>query len=469
MAKNAHEHGFRLTKFTYEYLLGKLEADGLNDLAAEVRAFPSCGSLDVAKNRLVEDISSLSSIPPISRKQSLAMNQAIALAILKRGSRLGLPAYTVDIVPYFDLYKTHLRGHKAENQLRARALRISLVAISAVFLAEQLHHHRRGQFRHVLWVFEKYFHAVGVPSEEVTRRLWKRKHYPPHLRLHNYLPPRITTTTFNLPLKLWPTSYHTALVWTALVHLCETEQEVFALYELLLQRSAQSQKPTVGHPHHDRSHGSSGNISPSADRYDAAHFLPFLISFTLLRDAKRGLRVLDDMQDRGIAPSAQILSTAAALQARSGEPALALRMLDIIRGLLERDEVEEEVGLLDMEVWMGVREKAKKQDQLLVAYTGVLRALIDRRELVQARQVAELIHSHLGYVEGGDDDDDGGNSSSRNGSADAALRYLRRLEAEGPRAKPEPLVKLYDNWQRRYPFLKKRDPEVCPFFLFHFF
>lgn len=464
MAKKAHERGFHLTKYTYEYLLGKLEADGLNDLAADVRALPCCGSLDVAKSRLVEDVSSLKSIPPISLKQSMDLNQAIALAILKRGSRSGLPAYAVDIVSYFDIYKTHLRGGRAANQLRSGAYRISLNAASAVLLAEQLHHHRRGQFRHVLWVFEKFFHVVGVPSEDVTRQLWKREHYPPRSHLHHwYLPPRITETTFNLPSRLWPTGHHTALVWTALAHLCESEEELLALYHLLLQRSAQFQKPTVGHHQHP-SHGRNSISAPvpaPADRFDAAHFRPFLTAFSLLRNVKYGLRVLDDMQDRGIAPSAQILSTAAALQARHGEPALALRMLDIIRGLLERDE-EVEPGLLELEVGMGVGvgERTKKQQQLLSAYTGVLRGLVDRRELVQARRVAELLHNHLGYVEGG-------GSGSGNARTDAALRYLRRLEVEGPAAKPEPLTRVDDDWQRHryfYPFLKKRDREVCPFF-----
>jgi hypothetical protein len=154
------------------------------------------------------------------------------------------------------------------------------------------------------------------------------------------------------------------------------------------------------------------------------------------------------MQDRGIAPSAEILSTAAALQARYGEPALALRMLDIVRGLLERNAAVE-VGLLEVEVGVGVGERTKKQQRLLFAYTRVLRGLVDRGELKQARQVAELLHSHLGYVEGG--------GGSRDARADAVLQFLRLLEVKGPSAKPEPLKDYF------YPFLKKRDPEVCLF------
>jgi hypothetical protein len=477
MAKRAHDLDFRLTKFTYEYLLGKLDADGLDVLAAELRAHPCCGSLDVAKSRLVVDVSNPTLIPPISRKQSQVVNEAIALATLKRSSRSGLPACAVDLVPYFDIYKTDLRGSRATNALRSRAYRISLTAASAVLLAEQLHHHRRGQFRHVLWVFEKFFHTVGVPSGDITRQLWKREHYPPHLQIHPwYIPPRITETTFNLPFRLWPAPHHTALIWSALVHLCESEEELFTLYDSLLQHNAQFQKTTAGHHHgyhHHLSHDSSSTPAPvptTADKFDAAHFRPFLIAFTLLRDAKYGLRVLDDMQDRGIAPSAQILSTAAALQARSGEPALALRMLDIIRGQIGRHgdgeaHVEMEMGAGS---GVGVRERVKKRQQLLSAYTSVLRGLIDRRNIVQARRVAELLHSHLGYVEGRSGSDGGGvdaegdGGSSRNAHTDVALRCLRLLQVEGPGAILESLTGSDVDADYFYPFLKKRDHEVCP-------
>jgi len=474
MAKRAHEHGFWLTKFTYEYLLGKLNADGLNDLAAELQAQPYGGTLDVAKSRLVVDPSNLTSIPPISRMQSMAANQAIALAILERGLQTGLPVYARDIVPYFDIYKSHVRGGLATNMLRSRAYRISLPALSIVLLAEQLHHHRRGQFRHVLWVFEKFFHLVGVPSEDITRRLWKREHYPTGLHIPSgYIPPRIKKTTFNLPSRLWPTPRHTALVWSALVHLCESEKELLALYDLLLRHSVRFQKSTIGNhqrddhhsdhqpPSHDTSDGNPTLVPAPADRFDAPHFRPFLISFSLLGDANQGLRILDDMQDRGIAPSAHILGTCAALQARRGEPTLALRLLDIVRGLLQCDKKDEEADVeMEMETEIKMEERARNQRHLLAVYTAVLRGFIDRRYIVKARRVAELLHSHLGYnIEGG------GNSG--NVRTDAALRYLRRLEVEGPDAIPEPVTEV--NTGYNYPFLRGPDYEVCTSIYFSLF
>jgi len=457
MAKRAHERGIHLTQYSYQYLLGKLEASGLDELAAEVRDFPGCESLDVAKRRLV--IEEVSGPKSISLFQNKFVNRSMALAMLQYSSRLGSSACATDIVPYFDLYKTDHRGGGAVNWLRSRAYRISFTAISTVLLAELLHHHRRGQFKHVLWVFERFFHVIAVPSENVMRRLWKRHHYPPRMHLQYWsLPPRITETTFNLPSRLWPSAHHTALVWSALVHLCDTEDELFALYDQLLQHSARSENPRHSHRHQHHRHPG-GTITPvtaPADRHDAAHFRPFLIAFTLLRGAQYGLRVLDDMQERGIAPSAQLLSTAAGLQARHGEPALALRMLDVMRGLLERGEQGE-----------NQEEGAKTQrgHLLLAAYTSVMRGFADRRELAHARQVADMLVEQLEYVEGGNarGDGDGGNART-----DAVLQFLRRLEVDGPSARPDPVDDVSQSQRHLYRFLKKRNSKVglpSPLFL----
>jgi hypothetical protein len=461
VAKRVHERGIHLTHYTYQYLFGKLEADGLHQLAEEVREFPGCESLDVAKSRLItKDIPTLEPIPPISPNRSFADNRALALTILKQCSLLGLPTYATDLVPYFDLYKTGVRGGPEVIKLRSYAHNLSLPAVSAVLLAELLHHHRRGQFTHVLWVFEKFFHIAGISAAEVTRRLWKRDHYPPHKQLNYWaLPPRITESTFNLPSKLWPTAYHTALVWTALVQLCDNEEEVFTLYDQLLQCSA-GRSP--------RDHNSAGGVSGGfshADRYDAAHFRPFLVANTLLRGAAQGLRVLDDMQDRGIAPSARILGTGAALQARHGNPTMALRMLGVMHETLEEREhargakAECEEWDADADAGLGSDPAQRRpRTQLLVAYTSVLRGLVDRRALEPARHVAEMLREKLGYsLEG----------SGGNPRTNAVLRFLRRLEMEGPGAKLDPadaaiLVRTMDDWQHErysYPFLK-RDSQV---------
>ncbi|KAI9458692.1 hypothetical protein BJY52DRAFT_1186813 [Lactarius psammicola] len=466
VAKRVQECGTYLTEYTYQYLLGKLEADGLHEFAADIRALPGCESLGVAKSRfIVKDTLTPQSILPIAPSRSWDANKAIVLAILKRTSRLGSPTYATDIVPYFDLYKTGVRGGPEVIKLRSDAYQHSFSAVCAVLLAELLHHHRRGQFTHVLWIFEKFFYDAGVPAAEVTRRLWRRDHYPAHMRLRYWaLPPRITETTFNLPTKLWPTAYHTALVWTALVQLCDDEEEVFALYDQLLQRSAGRSPHQQGPPLPPPIHDGNGDDFSHPDCYDAAHFRPFLVANTLLRGAAHGLRVLDDMQDRGIAPSARILGTGAALQARYGEPALALRMLGLMHEECERVRGGVVSGSgSDSEELRDPRGRAGgARTQLLIAHTAVLRGLVDRRALVLARRVAEMIRENFEYDLEGSGAAEGGNPRT-----DAVLRYLRRLEVEGPNAEPEPadaanLARAGDDWQQErysYSFLK-RDSQV---------
>ncbi|KAI9438583.1 hypothetical protein H4582DRAFT_2098571 [Lactarius indigo] len=466
VAKRVHERGIYLTQYTYQYLLGKLEADGLDELASDIRTLPGCESLGVAKSRFVirdTPTPTPEPIPTISPDRSFVANEASALAILKQSSVLGLPTYATNIVPYFDIYKIGVRGGPAVIKLRSHAYQLSFTALSAVLLAELLHHHRRGQFTHVLWVFEKFFHVVGVPAAEVTRRLWKRDHYPPHKRLHHWaLPPRITKTTFNLPSRLWPTAYHTALVWTALVQLCDTEEDVFALYDQLLQRSAGQYPRQQGLSIHNYHPHSGGGVDFSyADKYDAAHFRSFLVANTLLRGAAQGLRVLSDMQDRGIAPTARILSTGAALQARHGEPAMALHMLGVMHEVLEERSGAGSGSEWDANADFDPKSESAARSawgQLLVAYTAVLRGLVDRRALEPARRVAEMLREKLGYgLEGS------GAAAGGNERTDAVLRFLRRLEVEGPNAEPEPrdaaiLFRAVDPSQQErysYPFLKR--------------
>jgi hypothetical protein len=117
-----------------------------------------------------------------------------------------------------------------------------------------------------------------------------------------------------------------------------------------------------------------------------------------------------------------------------------------MRGLLERGEEQEEE-----------EAKTRRRQSLLSAYTGVLRGFADRRDFKHARRVVDMLVQHLGYAEGGGE-------GEANARADAVLRYLRDLEAEGSRANMHSFVEVDDDREQQqrylYRFLKERSPEV---------
>ncbi|KAI0261649.1 hypothetical protein BC834DRAFT_1043899 [Gloeopeniophorella convolvens] len=417
-AKHVRARGETLTRFTFQYLLGKLHSDGLHDMEAEVRSWPGIGELPDAKSRLrTADPASLKDIPAISPRHSPHVNLGLALSHLKRSERLRTTPRASELVPFLDIYKRSLRGARLLNALRSRAYRLSYRAASVVVLAELLHHHRRGQFRHVLWVFDKFLHRAGVPAPELARALWRRPEYPSAQRLHaRALPRRITRTTLNLPSKLWPTQHHTALACLPRSTRTSSPRRRRAPPARPRRRPTLRPSPSPSIPIHP--------YSPAAlERYDSAHFLPFFVARTLLRGPDAGLRVLDDMLDRGVPLDAAMLGVGAALHARHGAPATALRMLGALR------------------------------TPALAAYTAALRGLLDRRALADARALAARIEGELAYAPGS------------NRQTDAALAFLARLEAD-PRAAPpaprEPAA-VPAHMVRRFAFLRmvrKREIEA---------
>jgi len=115
---------------------------------------------------------------------------------------------------------------------------------------------------------------------------------------------------------------------------------------------------------------------------------------------------------------------------------------------------------LDLDLKSSSAQRSARS-QLLAAHTAVLRGLVDRRALVPARQVAEILREKFGCSL----DDSGAAPAGGHVRTYAVLRFLRRLEVEGPSVGPEPadvaiLVKSVGDWQHySYPFLK-RDSEL---------
>ncbi|KAI0064395.1 hypothetical protein BV25DRAFT_1823391 [Artomyces pyxidatus] len=438
LTRMARERSITLTFYTYQYLLGKLVQVGNAEGAEEVRTFHD-GTIPVAKS-LLDTPSGFKPLPLISPANDLHTNEAIVMTMLKRSAITDEPAYARDMVPFFDLYKLDRRGGHAIMHLRTRAYRFSLSALSIVLLAEMLHHHGRKEYIGVLYVFSNFFHMVGVPARVVRARLWTWRDYQPKDRIGSDLPRRIKLSTFNLRSKLWPTSYHTALVWNALVHLCNVRREVDWLYNNLMHRT----QP----PDHERIRWSKGVESISATNttneasphpvetdpefdiaptqaYDAAHYHPFIWAYSFYTGAGHALDVLDDMEQLGVKPSFNNLTLAAGLQAKYGSEKATFNLLDHIERLCaeELQDTQKPAPKSDEEPWKsrldeGLTIKDFREDSLLlIAYTTVLRGFVDRRRLPSAREVEQRLYDRLQYKPG------------TNRRTDEALRWLRDLES----------------------------------------
>ncbi|THH17557.1 hypothetical protein EW146_g3279 [Bondarzewia mesenterica] len=438
LLKAARQHNIGITGYTYSYVLGELEAKGFDAAAASVKDMVKGRVLEPAKKSLPgPPAASLLPLPAISRSQSIKNNLAIALRMLKRAITSDYPPSARELAAFFDAYKLNRRGGHAINLLRTRAFRFSRTAISVVEHAELLHHFHRQEYTDVLYIFQKFFHMISVPQEDVLQLLPKRQNFPPHMRIRKTkegrLPAWVITTTFNMPDKLWPMSYHSAIVWNALVNHCATLRQLVSLYNKLL---AMCTIP-IDVPIHRYMHSPSPTPTPSTgpviapvEAFSAAHFTGFIEAFCRFQELERAVRVLEDMRARGIHPNLHNLIVLVGQIAKQGNPQTALDLLNQIRERRsvahhdatldggERESEEERVGGTDSLRHDFIKSiRARRADApVLIAYTTVMRGFVDRRLLDHARAVEVALVDHLGYTPG---------SSPQ---TDEVIQWLRRVE-----------------------------------------
>lgn len=243
-----------------------------------------------------------------------------------------------------------------------------------------LHHRSRRDPIHLLIVFSQYFHLVGVPRKTLLSLLRTRGKEARKEHVKRWVVPPWAMND-----KLWPSAYHTALVWEAIVMLSpKTEKE--RLYALLLSLVRQSRQPEPGASDRPR-------VQLPPDAFDAAHFSPFVVTWARC-DPARAARVLRDMAQLGIAPGVIRWSMVARGYAQHDDPALALRILD---------------HLADA-------QGEGTSDEVLGAHTNVLRGCVVAGDVRYAREVERRLVVRFGYRVGD------------RPATDACLTLLRALE-----------------------------------------
>ena len=266
---------------------------------------------------------------------------------------------------------------RALTLLRSLACHHSPKSASTWAFTQMLHHRSRREPIHLLFVFAQHFHLVGVPRKTLlsfirgTRGQQARKE---HVTRWAAGPSPINE-------KLWPSAYHTALVWEALVALSlKTEKErLYALLVSLVRRSKEQDPGT-----------DQARLQLPPDTYDAAHFSPFVSSWAR-GSPVRAASVLRDMVQLGVGPSVIQWSMVARGYAQHDDPLVALRILDRLEDM-ERGT--------DDEAWGGEGGSKSPSDGLLGVHTNVLRGFVIAGDVQHAREVERRLVERLGYQAG---------------------------------------------------------------------
>lgn len=183
-------------------------------------------------------------------------------------------------------------------------------------LGEMIYYARRKEWRELIGAFCTYFFWAGVPA---TIDKYKS---------------RGRVTALKVEHRMFPSPFHTSLVWTAAVEILQGARRVSTLFEELVEQVASSKTRKYAQVNPSL-------VYASTKMFDARHFTPFLIAAYRERRYKLMMSVFNEMPRLGIEPYVEQLSLLAAAHAGSAEGVEAVRILDRIEGILKEEETGE--------------------------------------------------------------------------------------------------------------------------------
>ncbi|KAG1745243.1 hypothetical protein EDB19DRAFT_1894443 [Suillus lakei] len=316
------------------------------------------------------------SIPDVWDKRTCSHTDTLTLASRLLSTN---PPTSYSLSDFMNAY--HVTGRtRALHALRKKAFQHSYKAKSLWVMAEMLYHRSRDEPRLVLVVFAYHFHMIGVPRRTILKTMRLISKRRASLSQRTTIPKHMLNHQYNISEKLWPTPYHTALVWEALVWSTpESDHERMYKYLLAIADSSASQTP-ISPP--DSKFVSSLLQLPKR-AVDAAHFSPFVKLHAKRGRPEQAAGVLRDMW-----------SIVARGFAEYGDPVVAE---DGVSG----DHANRAPSILDIGL-----------------YTNVLRGFVLARRLEHAQDMEKRIRQRFEYVEG------------ELKATDDALCLLRNLERD---------------------------------------
>ncbi|KAG1736086.1 uncharacterized protein EDB91DRAFT_535274 [Suillus paluster] len=394
LARIAATRGRRVTDFTFRLLLqhspNEVFTASVHELREEISSDPY-------------------SVPDVWDKRTCSHSETLTLASRLRYLRRAIistnPPTSYSLADFMNAY--HATGRtRALFALRKKALQHSHKAKSLWVMAEMLYHRSRNEPQLVLVTFAYHFHMIDVPRRtilKVMRLISKRR---ASLSQRTSLPKHMLNSQHDISEKLWPTPYHTALVWEALVWSTpEHDHERMYKYLLAIADSSTSQTP-ISPP--------DSKFAPSLLQLpkraiDAAHFSPFVKLHAKRGRPEQAAGVLRDMVRVGLSPGVVQWSMVVRGFAEYGDPAVAVLLIE----RLEEDggsQAQADVG----------GETAHQTPSIpdIGLYTNVLRGFVLARRLEHAQDMEMRIRERFEYVDG------------ELKPTDDALRLLRNLERQ---------------------------------------
>lgn len=409
-AKMLHSYRARklsVSHFTETFLLQKLEQnmDQLNirllGLHDQRSTFPQGHSARDTRTAPRLTITEASSNAPLATKLRHLKNALLS------------PLYPPDshsIVDFIEDYQSTGR-RQGLLMLRNKALQHSHKSASLWLMAEMLYHRRQREYSLIVRTFATHFHLVGVPQDEIYCRLDRSRDLRRRKLKPREAPSNLISSQHSKTEKIWPSPFHTALVWQAMVLLSQGVEPLEHLYSQLLHHAGTSKTNNSTTQSHDSSLLSHthllSTVPPPIQAIDGAHFTPFIRAFDHRCGPSRAALVLSDMLKLGILPGVYHYTVLAGALARAGDVAKTLTILDLM-----------ESSNRDYEPETPIPASPHLPAPNIVTYTNLLRGFVEGRCLDGALAVEARIKKNLDYAPG------------TNPQTDRALALLRSFQQE---------------------------------------
>lgn len=358
------QYGFSLPRVPSRWLRKAVTKDyGHLELSEEATAALKRPKVRLSRYRppsffpgLIPDIPS--DLAPLGSNTDPSDQKALLTRIWKdvRSVKPPDPLEIAQFLEIFDSRPTTIRLLAAYNQRKPARYRGQWI------LGELLYYARRKEWRELIGAFDAYFFRVGVPANIDQHKLQGK------------------VTALRVQQRLFPSPYHTSLVWMALVEILRAARPVSTLFRELVEQAEASKT-------RKRLRVGALLVPVHTETFDAGHFSPFLVAAYRQRRWTRLVGEFAEMSRLGIEPRVEQLSLLAGSFAGMAKGHEAICTLGKIEDVLKEEGTNRS--------WRPPHGLPKG----VALYLPALRRFIERRDIFGASLVRQRILGG-GYTKG---------------------------------------------------------------------